>query len=82
MLAAHHTTVTQGFPSTQRQTAAPDWVPATAAIYFLPLLSRIVRLSSVLCSHQGNQVRVPPAATSPDAVSCLGLGSVCGSPLA
>lgn len=64
MLAAHHTRVTQGFPSTQRQTTAPDWVLATAAIYFLPLLSRIERLSSVLCregtvscSHQGKQVQ-------------------------
>lgn len=28
----------------------------------------------MLCSHQEKQVRVPPAAASPDAVSCLGLG--------
>lgn len=63
MLTSHYTRVTQGFPSTQNKAPAPDWVLATTAIYFLPLLSRIVRLSSVLCrqeivssSHQGRWV--------------------------
>lgn len=90
MLAAHHTRVTQGFPSTQRQTAAPDWVLATAAIYFLPFQDSETQLSAVQgrnCLLQpsgeaGSMRGVPSAAASPGAFSCLGLSSDCGSPLA
>lgn len=52
MLTSHYAWVTQGFPSPPSKTRAPDWVLATTAIYFLPLLSRIVGLSSVLCRQQ------------------------------
>lgn len=52
MLTPCHARVAQGFPSTHSKTAGPGWVLATTAIYHLPLLSRIVRLSSVLCRQE------------------------------